>query len=204
MEWSDDFSYVTNSLKQYGYYEKTLKELKSLVKPDFIAVDIGANIGYFTLMLAQLCQQVYSFEPHPTNFKFLQRNVELNNYKNAILYQKAVSEKSGKTKLYISNQCTGMHRIYPSKYCTEQTVDVETVRLDDIIEQADFVKMDVEASEYGVLKGMERLLKNVKVIIMEFVPECILEYGKKPEEVLALLSDFRIKHENNNLVCMRS
>jgi len=77
---------------------------KSEIKKGDVVFDIGANIGYFTLIFAKLVGEngkVFAFEPSPDVFAILQKNVEINGYKNIVLSQKAVSSKTEKIKLYL-------------------------------------------------------------------------------------------------------
>ena len=68
-------------------------------------VDVGANIGYFTLLTAKIVQhgRVYAFEPEQTNFELLSKSVSLNDLQNVAIYQKALSAKEGLIKLYLSD-----------------------------------------------------------------------------------------------------
>ena len=100
------------------------------------------------------------------------------------LHKVAVAETSAKTTLHLCDIGRGMHRIYPSQWCKEGITEVETVSIDDIIEDADFIKIDIEGAELGALKGMIKLLKkDDTTIIMEFHPPSIEEYGAKPREI---------------------
>ena len=100
----------------------------------------------------------------------------------------AVAETNSKTMLHLSETNRGMHRIYPSHWCTEGFNEVQTVRIDDIIHEADFIKMDIEGAELGALRGMTQLLKKCNVtIIMEFHPPSIVEYGSKSREIYDLM-----------------
>jgi FkbM family methyltransferase len=172
-------------LTKKGVYEYEETQLvKKLVKSDFTVLDLGANIGYFTLMMAKQAKQVHAFEPEPRNFQTLQKNVELNNIKNAKLYNAAVTETSGTSTLYLCDSNRGMHRVYESDWCNEGTTQVKTIRIDDIINHADFIKIDVEGSELGALKGMKELLQRGRsTVLMEFHPPSIIEYGAKPRDV---------------------
>src|ERR1035437_453528 len=79
-----------------------LKLIRSIVKPGFNILDIGANIGFYTKLFSQLTGptgSVHAFEPETTNFKYLQNNLRAN--KNVTLINKAVSDKTGPLKIYI-------------------------------------------------------------------------------------------------------
>lgn len=189
---------VTNQLLSYGIFEGfENKMFADKIKPGDVVLDIGANIGCFTLLAARLAGakgRVYAFEPEASNFDLLKKNVELNNYHNVTLVNQAAADKNGKIKLYLSETVMGMHRIYQSHYC-DKTVDVESVRLDDYFKdyfgKIDFVKIDTEGSEWAVLQGMTFLLqKNKKLkLFTEFAPCSMKEFGVEPEEYLKFLGD---------------
>ncbi len=92
-----------------GVYEPLeTKLVRKEVKKSDVVLDIGANIGYYTLILAKLVGKkgrVFAFEPDPTNFALLKKNISINGYKNVILVPKAVA---GKTRR--GNTCDGRQR----------------------------------------------------------------------------------------------
>ena len=166
--------------------------VKKHVKPGNIVVDVGANIGFFTLIFARLVGprgRVFAFEPDPENFELLRRNVELNGYENVTLVQKAVSRANGSTRLYLSNENTAGHRIYDSQQ-SWPSIEIEAVRLDDYLADkvapVDFLKMDIEGSELAALEGMPRLLSsNPRLRIMtEFYPFGLTRFGYEPRRYL--------------------
>lgn len=170
--------------------------MKKEIKKGNVVLDIGANIGYYTLIFAKLVGEegrVYAFEPDPTNFALLKKNVEINGYKNVVLVQKAVSNNSGRIKLYLSKNNMGDHRIYDSGEDGRQHIEIEAIRLDDYFEhfegRIDFIKMDIQGAEGGAIQGMYNLLNknnNVK-IVTEFWPIGLKRFGTDPEEFLRLL-----------------
>jgi FkbM family methyltransferase len=184
MDDKDSMQLTKNGLYNY----KQTQIIKKLVKKKHTVLDIGANIGYFTLIMAKQAKQVYAFEPEARNFHILKKNVELNRLSNVKLNNVAVAETKGKTILHLCEMNRGMHRIYPSHWCKEGTAEVDTVKIDDIIQDADLIKMDIESSELGALKGMIKLLKKCDTtVIMEFHPHRIEEYGAKPRDIYDLM-----------------
>jgi len=182
-------------------YEKLESDLvKQEVKNEDVVLDVGANIGYYTLLLAKLVGtkgKVFAFEPAPDNFFLLEKNISLNGYKNVVLENLALSNSNGHVDLYLSDESMGWHRIYPSKFCSNNHVKVEMIRLDDyfknenIRDTISFIKMDVEGAEFGVLKGMTTILKNNKklTLLLEFVPHYIREFGSNPKDLLNFLDE---------------
>ncbi len=191
--------YATNRV-----HEKETTELfKRIVKPGNVVLDLGANIGYFTLLAAKLVGskgKVYSFEPEPMNFYYLKKNAEINSYTQINPFQKAVSNEKGITKLFICpydsghhtmNQYEGISSYRPDfKNKGKRSVEIETVVMDDFFEgreqEIDVVKMDVEGAELLALSGMDNILKkNQKIkMIVEFFPLLINKMGSDPKELI--------------------
>lgn len=188
-------------------YEKLETEvIKKEVRVGDVVVDIGANIGYYTLILAKLVGEngkVIAFEPDPENFALLEKNVKINGCKNVISVQKAVSNKTGKLKLYLCADNRGDHRIYdPHK--DRQYIEIESIRLDDYFKnhggKINLIKMDIQGAECAAFKGMSLILENNKniKIITEFEPSLLRKFGAVPEDYLKLLMKFDFKLYNIN------
>ena len=158
-------------------------------------LDVGANIGYYTLIFARqvgACGRVFAFEPDPANFALLKKNVESNGYKNVVLVNAALSDQSGRLKLYLCDENRGDHRIYPSAE-NRQAIEIPAITADLCVgDQAGdirFVKMDVQGAEGRVLLGMDRILQGpgLKNVMLEFWPQGLRSAGNDPEQVLDLL-----------------
>lgn len=143
-------------------------ELK--IKSYFTVIDIGAHIGVFTVYAAKQAKKVFSYEPSPETFTLLKRNIEINNIKNASIYNYAVLDKKGKTKLFFGN--TSMEdSLY--KETNESTI-VKKFSLKDIFDEnkinfCHLLKIDAEGSEYEILRNTpDGYLKKINRIILEY------------------------------------
>jgi FkbM family methyltransferase len=188
------FSYLLED-KVYDLLETDL--VKSQINKDDIVIDIGVNIGYYTLIFAGLVGEsgrVFAFEPDPDNFVLLNRNVKENKFENVVLINKAVSDKNGKTRLYLSENNKGDHRIYDSGE-SRKSIMVETVCLDEFLkdykDKINFVKMDIQGAEGNALKGMAGLIKNNKKIkiLTEFWPTGLNNFYFDSKKFLEILED---------------
>ena len=191
-------------LSIYGIHgTHDFKIIKNNVKDGDNVIDLGANIGYFTLILAKLVGptgKVFAFEPDPRNLALLKKNVEYNNYKNVIIIPKAVSNVNDKCTLYTGQKTFGQNKIYkPKKTKTQKfiPIDSETVRLDDffktndLLDKISFIKMDVEGAEFLALSGMKEILKlnkNIK-IFTEAEISYLEDAGSSYDQFIDLLTE---------------
>jgi FkbM family methyltransferase len=171
-----------------------------MVKKGDVVVDLGASIGYFTLLAARLVGKegkVYAFEPEPRNFLLLCKNIALNGYDNIVAIRKAVSDREGFAKLFLSDDY-GSHSLY--KFDNAKTpIITETVTLDNFFRKegyhVDIIKIDVEGAEMVAFLGMEKLIRENKKlkIFVEFSPYRIREAGYSPEEFLSKITEYGFK-----------
>lgn len=147
------------------------------IKEGDIVVDIGANIGIFSILASQRAKKVYSFEPVLENFKMLTSNVKLNQKTNCILLNKAVSNTVGSRRLFLADDNFGGNSFSGDHWQVKehsQSIEVETTNLETFIkknkiDQIDFLKIDCEGAEYEILMNCSKsVLSKIKKISMEF------------------------------------
>jgi FkbM family methyltransferase len=180
---------------QNGRYEAEETDIaKTVIQPSDVAVDIGANIGYFSILMAKRCRYVYAFEPSRDNIEILEKNIRLNELSHKIsAYRNAISDSVGEIKLHLCPLNHGMHRIYPSQHCVN-VEPVGSIKLDTMINlypSVNFIKMDVEGAELYALRGMRSTIEKWKPnIMMEFHPPSIYESGCNPRDIYDYLKNF--------------
>jgi FkbM family methyltransferase len=161
--------------------------------------DIGANIGYFSLISGRQVGEkgkVFAFEPAPKNFSLIRMNIEVNGFSNIIPVAKAVSNCSGKQKLFLASD-PGEHSL--SDYVGTEFIEVDVTSVDEFVRSqnlsVDLIKMDVEGSEMRVLEGMaETIAKNPYLkIITEFSPHHLESRGCVPAAFLERLMGYGFK-----------
>jgi FkbM family methyltransferase len=153
---------------------------KRYVKEGDCVVDIGANVGYFSLLSARLVGstgRVYAFEPDTDNMKALFENVVLNHFQNVGYYQVALSDYVGRSKFYLSKTESARHSLIQTHEHSSEVI-VEVNKLDEIIPQSfpvHFIKTDTEGAELCVLRGAKDIIRrnyNIKVLL-EVYPEAL-------------------------------
>lgn len=196
----DSNSTTARDLMINGSYEKgTTRLFRDLIEEGMVILDIGANVGYYSLIAAQLVGEkgvVFAFEPAPDNFALLVKNIEVNGFRNIIPVPKAVSNKPGKGSLFLSND-PDLHSMYGHN--EKDSIEVEVTSTDEFMENinrpVDLVKMDVEGSEVGVLEGMlETIRRNPNLkIITEVSPGTLQKGGCSPAGFLEKLMNCGFK-----------
>jgi len=159
------------ALEKYEPYETKLI-LRQTKKGD-VVVDVGANIGYYTILLADKVGKngkVYAFEPDKTNFEILTKNIKTNNLKNVVAVNAAVGSKSGKLKLHKSKENFGDHKLYGKD---KEIEEVKIIRLDNYLKniKVDLMKIDTQGWEPEVIEGAKNIIKRDKpIIFLEYSP----------------------------------
>lgn len=152
------------------------KELARLLSAGNVFYDIGANVGFFSLIAAKLVGSaglVYAFEPVAENAASIRENASLNNHRNLLLLDVAVGKVSENAELLLTGWDGGSSLsssvVKPSDPRLKRNVRV--VALDDIIEQEklrppNVVKIDVEGVELDVIQGMTKTIANSKPVLL--------------------------------------
>ncbi len=211
-------TYPAPDLLADHYEPGTTAFLERILKPGMGVVDVGAHVGYYTLLAARRVGpqgRVFAFEPEPTNHELLCKNSQLNEYRNIMAEQKAVGAQSGTARLYLSDLDSGSHSLYRAHgehvEHGERFVDIGLVSLDAFLEQQgwpriDLIKIDVEGAESDVLRGMQKVLgrfPNLRLVI-EFCPSLLRRIGKDPRALLEALTNagltIALIHEEGGLV----
>ncbi len=169
---------------------------EQVLRPGMTLVDVGANIGHYTLEAARrvgAAGRVIAFEPEPNNFELLCRNIEANRYANVTPVRKALSNHSGVARLALSAENLGGHHL---EYASgdSRSIAIEMLTLDEYFrgtaQAVDVLKMDAEGSELFILEGMSELLHfNPNLILFtEFCPAALEAAGCSPLRFLEKLA----------------
>ena len=166
---------VFESIKKNGYYEPSNTLLiKGNLRIGGVFVDVGANLGYFTVLAAKIVGpqgKVYAFEPYASAAKQLATNLMLNGVTNVELTRKAASSKTGFITLYASGDDISLANTSGPLGPGFLGTQVETIRIDDELAEdieVDIVKMDIEGGEFDALLGMTKTInrsKNLRLVI---------------------------------------
>jgi FkbM family methyltransferase len=201
---------VGRHLYKYQVHEPALSaflatELK--FEPGDVVIDIGANIGWYSLILDRLTPDgidIFSFEPDPLNFQLLEHNLRLNAATKVTATQKALAAEDGEQTLYQhDSKNLGRHSLLPLQ--EGQSVKVATTSLDRFWDTHDlgtrtprFIKIDIEGYELIALRGANSLLERCPAILCEYSPAYMRLGGIEPGDLVDLLTGHGFKpHEMN-------
>lgn len=168
--------------------------IKQNIKPGMKVADVGAYIGYFSVLMSKMGAEVHAFEAHRGSYKKLLRNMDWNGclYGSYGIYA-AIGSTRGKAVFFESNRI-GRSSIYPMKEDKVKPVIVDQYALDNFEIPFDFVKIDAEGAELDVLKGMKRLLKRGVDMTLELSPKWFRNNGQDPQDFLNELRRMGIKY----------
>ena len=175
-----------------GKYERHTRTLfEDAVKPGMRVLDIGAHIGYFTLLAARAVGptgRVYSFEPDPDNYRFLCHNVALNGMEGVVTtVPKAVADTSG-IRPFVADTKHSVVSSFLREGRSDAAMPVECTTVDDFLDgrKIDVVKLDVEGAELEALRGMRRTLTETSQVAMfvECNPTSLASAGASVRELL--------------------
>lgn len=178
---------------EYILEDTYVKFWNSLLRKGDIVFDIGANIGYYSMLAAKRISpegRVYSFEPVSSTFACLKENAGMNNFENIILTNAGVSDTKGTTKIYVADITnTGTSSLAMQGNFSGVTEEVFIITIDEFAEEnrtsrADIIKIDVEGCEYNALKGMKKLLESYKpLVLIEIVDERLKLFDSSKENI---------------------
>src|SRR5437773_2959080 len=170
--------------------------LRKILFQGAVVADVGANIGIYSQFLSRCVGptgSVHSFEPSPDNFRRL--SAATRDLSNVRLTQAVVGERSGESKLYVSDKLNVDNRAYKADGDSRRAVSTEMIALDDYFkpgQRVDLIKMDIQGYELYALRGAKRVLQENPDIrlLLEFWPSGLEQAGVHWEELVQMLRDF--------------
>lgn len=208
--------FVSNRLREEGIWEPYETALVlSALQPGDVFVDVGANIGYFSVLAAALVGAdgaVFAFEPDPENCRLLRHSAELNDQQQRItIVEGGLSDTPGEGRLYLSEDNLGDHQIYAAAE-SRRFLPIRLFHgaqyLGQRLQRLDLLKVDTQGSEYQVLVGLMPLLSSLPSIprmIIELTPYSLREAGASGRALVELLGTLQqplwiIDHIEHRLV----
>lgn len=195
----DPSDHVMKQIYQRGVYENnTLRHLLRLIKPSDTFVDVGANIGAYSLALSRHLKtgKIIAFEPNPKALEFLEENIRLNKLKNITVNKLGLSDQKETAVLYSTSLATASINKH------QETGHQDTIHLTTLdsyceenkIEEINVLKIDIEGHEFKALQGAKNIINNSKkmILIMEIDDNC-LNVGISKNELFSYVVELGFK-----------
>ncbi len=204
-----------NEFTQCGYYfHEPNNDLIKLIKlGGDVFIDVGANVGFFSMAASSVFNSVLSFEPTPNTLSRLRENIKYNEIKNIDIFDCALSEKQGVLKLHVNPLNSGGNSLnnFSSRMIEDsgrndwescdvdvKTLDTILLNKDSVISSLDLLKIDVEGHEVSALKGAINTLSKYKPLIyaevsrsrdnmdriLQVIPKCYSPFYMQQFEII--------------------
>lgn len=190
--------FISAQIAQTGEWEPFETELvQRFLQPGDVFVDIGANIGWYTIIAASRVGargRVYAFEPARENFELAARNVALNGLRNVTLERLAVGDRPGSASLFLSDDNLGDHRLFAvDDRRSSETVAVTSLDtyFADKAGPLRLVKMDTQGSEARIFAGITPEFireRDIAGFIVEYWPHGLAGSGSCAEALIGRLA----------------
>jgi FkbM family methyltransferase len=189
----DDWDVGARIAVKRTYERHVTESMRPLLKPGMVMIDIGANIGYYSLLAASrvgATGKVTAFEPSMENCALLQKSVKANGFDNVVIHSMAVTDLEGTVGFSMGDSNGSIDRKNPDS----RPIQVRAVRLDGFLKdepRIDLIKMDIEGAEGFALAGMRHLLARYRPILFtEFCPSALQAISEiMPEDYLSDLRE---------------
>jgi len=188
---------ISRAIFKDGIWEPRVTSLlKVKTHPGMVALDIGADIGYYTLLFASLVGRngrVIAFEPIPEARKRLEHNILINGYGNVVISKYALGNREG--TVFLEDPLNKSRINLSNVRSRNKSIIVSIRRMDDLLTELklnsiDIVKIDVEGAEHEVLRGMEHTLREYQpLLIIEVHHELLPLFGSSSEKLLDWISN---------------
>jgi FkbM family methyltransferase len=190
--------YISSQIVETGEWEAFETEIvQHFLRPGDVFVDIGANIGWYTIVAASIVGvdgHVYAFEPAGDNFELAARNLIHNDLQNVTLEQMAISDRAGTDLLFLSTENLGDHRLFAS----DEERSSQPVRATSLSEYFEckstpirMLKLDTQGSEARIFEGMPADFvreRDVAAILLEYWPFGLEQSGSSAQALIRRLA----------------
>jgi FkbM family methyltransferase len=186
------------SLNFQNYEEKDANIILRLVPEQGVVFDIGANMGWYSLLIARQCKacQIHAFEPIPKTYSFLEQNIKLNQIANIVPHPFGLSDECKDMTFYFYPEGSGnASSANLSERTDAELISCHVERLDDFVDanklHVDFIKCDVEGAELFAFQGAKKVLQQDKPIVFtEMLRKWAAKFNYHPNEIIELFSSY--------------
>jgi FkbM family methyltransferase len=171
--------HISKVIRQTGVWEPNVTYWIEKLSQGGVFLDVGANIGYCSLIASKKYEKVYAFEPIPENYFLLEKSLNDNNIKNVEVVKKCVGNSETLELTAFADNMGGTRNIENTRKQNVSHMKVQSTRVYEVvtldsftenIESVDLMKVDVEGHELQVLQGFSKNIKKCKNILLELSP----------------------------------
>jgi FkbM family methyltransferase len=179
-----------------GYGLDEVERLLPFITPNSKVLIVGAHVGTLTIPISKVCKEIIAIEANPDTFDLLKMNLALNSISNCCAINIAVSDKNENIEFLKNTENSGGSKRVPKikelmyYFDTPEKISIKAFNLDNYFEDKNFdiVIMDIEGSEYYALQGMQEILSQCKLLVVEFLPHHLRNVsGVTVEQFLSLI-----------------
>jgi FkbM family methyltransferase len=191
----EDWRIISIEILNFGDFEQAETQLLlSFAEADSVIVDIGANIGWYSILLGGKAAKgrVIAFEPIPSTIGFLRKNLALNGTTNVELHEHGLSDEEKELVFFFHPHLSGAtsaQNLLDNADAIEVRAQVK--RMDDVLAsepRIDLLKCDIEGAEIFALRGgMETIERTKPVLFIEMLRKWTAKFGYQPNDIIALL-----------------
>jgi len=193
---ASDLSLVPHLLTHRSWEPHLTRYLMLTLKPDDVFMDVGANLGYYTVMCSPLVHRVVAFEPASISHGYCKANIDLNNLRNVDLFQYGLWHEEAVATMHFDRSSVMRASISLDELPTTAgsicctSLDGLIRRGDMVLPRLDVVKMDIEGAELSALQGMKKTIAEFRPrIIVELNRTTLGYFGKTTNEIWDFFCD---------------
>lgn len=176
----------TQAMRVMRIYEPgRYRLLRRYLRPGDVFLDVGGHRGDFTVWAARRAGKVVCYEALPDNVRRIRQVIEANDLDNAQVRHGAATAHGGRVHLNVSPKSGTNTLVTPTTFDPVGRIEVPAVRLDDQMDRADVIKMDIEGAEVDALSGARRLLRGARLVVVDVHAFA----GVDPDQVRSRLVD---------------
>ena len=181
---------LVSAPKNTLYDVETKAVMRRVISRGSVCVDVGSHKGDFlrTMLLLAPEGSCYAFEPLPEMSEQLRRS-----FPGVTVHELALSDREGSVNFFRNIRRPGCSSLKPPISEPSEKLIVRTARLDDLLDRADFLKVDVEGAELQVFRGAERILSQRPFIVFEHGVGGADRYGTRPSDLYGYLREFDLR-----------
>jgi FkbM family methyltransferase len=175
----DTNDYISKVIREVGVWEPNVTYWIEKLSQGGVFLDVGANIGYCSLVASKKYEKVYAFEPIPENYTLIEKSLEDNNIQNVEIIAKCVGNSESLELTAFADNMGGTRNVKNTVKQNVSHMRVQSTRIYEVltldnftenIESIDLMKVDVEGHELQVLQGFTKNITKCKNILLELSP----------------------------------